>query len=59
MVGFGISKPEHVQQVSQYADGVVVGSAIVRKVEEYGADPELVQKVSDFISQLTAPLRKG
>ena len=59
VVGFGISKPEHVQQVSQYADGVVVGSAIVRKVEEYGADPELVQKVSDFISQLTAPLRKG
>ena len=29
VVGFGISKPEHVQQVSIAADGAVVGSALV------------------------------
>jgi tryptophan synthase alpha chain len=33
-VGFGISGPEHVRSVGRYADGVVVGSALVRLVEE-------------------------
>jgi len=33
-VGFGISKPEHVQLLSPYADALVVGSALVRLIEE-------------------------
>jgi tryptophan synthase alpha chain len=33
-LGFGISRPEHVQQVAAYADAAVVGSAIVRVIEE-------------------------
>ena len=34
-VGFGISRPEHVQAVWQEADGAVVGSALVREIEEH------------------------
>ena len=58
-VGFGISTPEQVKKVARYADGIVVGSAIVRRIEEYGKSPQLVNKVSEFTSHLTAPLRKS
>ncbi len=47
-VGFGISQPEHVQAVWQEADGVIVGSSIVKKVEEHIGQAELVSKVAAF-----------
>lgn len=34
-IGFGISTPEKAKEMSQYADGVIVGSAIVKLCEEY------------------------
>ncbi len=34
VVGFGISKHEHVETFNQISDGVVIGSAIIRKIEE-------------------------
>lgn len=37
-VGFGISEPEQAAQISRYADGVIVGSAIVKIIEEHGVD---------------------
>jgi tryptophan synthase alpha chain len=56
-VGFGVSTPEQVAAVGQLADGVVVGSAIVRTIEEHAGSPALVDKVGDFIASLKAPLR--
>lgn len=41
-VGFGISSPADVKRLKDYADGVIVGTAIVRKVAESNGDPEVV-----------------
>jgi tryptophan synthase alpha chain len=38
-VGFGISQPEHVRNLRDLADGVIVGSALVRRLEQIGAQP--------------------
>jgi tryptophan synthase alpha chain len=56
-VGFGIATPEHAAMVGAVADGVVVGSAIVRLVERHATSPELIPEVGDFIAALKAPLR--
>jgi len=57
-VGFGIAKPEQVATVGALADGAVVGSAIVRMIEERGSSPALVADLGRFIAELKAPLRK-
>jgi tryptophan synthase alpha chain len=56
-VGFGISKPDHAAAVGRLADGVIVGSAIVRLIEERVGSSSLVSDVGDFIATLKAPLR--
>jgi tryptophan synthase alpha chain len=56
-VGFGIGTPEQAALAGRAADGVIVGSAIVRLVERYGASSELLARVGDFIAGLKAPLR--
>jgi tryptophan synthase alpha chain len=58
-VGFGIGTPEQAALAGKAADGVIVGSAIVRLVEQYGASAELLGRVGDFIAALKAPLRSG
>jgi tryptophan synthase alpha chain len=49
-LGFGVSKPEHVEALRDHVDAVVVGSAIVRKIQE---DPS---KLEAFMRELTRPL---
>jgi tryptophan synthase alpha chain len=51
-VGFGISRPEHVRSVWQEADAAIVGSSIVRKIEEHIGDPHLVGEVGAFAGWL-------
>lgn len=43
-VGFGISEPAQAKTVAHSADGVIVGSAIVKIIEQYGADAEKALK---------------
>ncbi|MBI4589269.1 MAG: tryptophan synthase subunit alpha [Candidatus Rokubacteria bacterium] len=57
-VGFGISTPDQVAAVAPYADGVIVGSAIVRLVEAHAGSERLVAEVGGFIAALKAPLRR-
>ncbi len=57
-VGFGISTPEMAQAVGRIADGVIVGSAIVRRIQEAvesGNDP--VDAVAQFVASVTAALK--
>jgi tryptophan synthase alpha chain len=50
-VGFGVSKPEHVAELGQHVEAVVVGSAIVRVIEKH-AGPELEQHLEEFTRSL-------
>ena len=56
-VGFGIARREHAAEVGSYADGVVVGSAIVDRIEQSRSREEAVDAVSRFITELKEPLR--
>jgi tryptophan synthase alpha chain len=58
-VGFGIAQPDQVAQVAKCADAVVVGSAIVRRIGEYGSEVDLVSKVGAFVGSLIGPLKEG
>lgn len=51
-LGFGISTPEHVNEVCGYADAAVVGSAIVAKIEKLAATPDLVKQIGSFVQSL-------
>lgn len=51
-VGFGVSKPEQAREVADLAEGVVVGSAIVRLIGELGDQPETPEKVRQFAAAL-------
>ena len=57
-VGFGISRPEHAAALrTAGADGVIVGSALVRIVEEYAGDPErMTQEIQQFIAGMRKEL---
>jgi len=37
-VGFGVSKPEDARAISRYADGVIVGSAVLKALDEGGEE---------------------
>lgn len=58
-VGFGISTPQQVAEVAAIADGVVVGSAIVKCIEQNAQSPDLAAHLEAFTSSLTAPLRSS
>lgn len=51
-VGFGISTPDQAGKVAAMSDGVVVGSAIVKLIEQHGAEPDLAARVEAFVKPL-------
>ncbi|MBR1758065.1 MAG: tryptophan synthase subunit alpha [Lachnospiraceae bacterium] len=49
-IGFGISTPEQAAEMAQIADGVIVGSAIVKLIGDYGHDA--IEEVSRFVQSM-------
>jgi len=58
-IGFGISRPEHVRMLAPVADGLIVGSAIVRRVAQAAEKPreKVLGEVEQFVGQLLAALQ--
>jgi tryptophan synthase alpha chain len=57
-VGFGISNPEQIALVSEFADAVVVGSAIVRRIGQFAEDPALPKRIKEFVQPLVHAVRR-
>lgn len=53
-VGFGISTPQQAAEMAAKADGVIVGSAIVKLVAQYGR--EAAEPVADYVRSMKAAL---
>lgn len=51
-VGFGVSSAKQVRQIYKIADGVIIGSAIIRRIKENIGRPDLVKRVGGFIRKL-------
>ncbi len=58
-VGFGISTPEQARQVAEIAEGVVVGSAIVRVIAEAGGASDTTQRAAAFAAKLADAVKKA
>jgi len=58
-VGFGVSTPEHAARIAAFADGVVVGSAVVDRIERAASPDAAVEAVVTFVEDLKRPLRRA
>jgi tryptophan synthase alpha chain len=57
-IGFGISQPEHVQRLAPVADGLIVGSAIVKRMAEADGQGRAatLEKIGDYVATLLAAM---
>ena len=62
-VGFGISRPEHIQPLRDVADGVIVGSAIVRYLEQVAEGRSTLEtaleELREYVTQMIAAAHGG
>ncbi len=54
-IGFGISTPEQAAKMAAISDGAIVGSAIVRLVEQYGKD--CVPHIEEYVRSMKDAVR--
>lgn len=57
-VGFGVSTPEQAAEVAEFADGVIIGSRLVRAVDEAGGSAEAAAAVSGYLADVRAALSR-
>jgi tryptophan synthase alpha chain len=56
-VGFGISKPQQAKEIGKFADGVVIGSAVVKLIDDNKDNPDLFKTVSDYVRDIKKTLK--
>ncbi|TKS62539.1 MAG: tryptophan synthase subunit alpha [Nitrospira sp.] len=56
-VGFGVATPEDAANVAAIADGVIVGSAIVKLIAAHRQKPDMVKHVAEFVRSLKVAMR--
>ena len=56
-VGFGISTPQQAAEMARHADGVIVGSAIVKIIAEYGENA--ASCISDYVRKMKNAMRQN
>ncbi|MBW2649146.1 MAG: tryptophan synthase subunit alpha, partial [Deltaproteobacteria bacterium] len=57
VVGFGISTQEQAREIAPHADGIVIGSAFVRLIEENSGKNNLVRTVSGYAREIKEAIR--
>ena len=56
-IGFGISNPEQAKTVAQYAEAIVVGSAVVNQIAEHGKEPGMISRIEQFVKSLVSAVK--
>ncbi len=56
-VGFGITEPTQAREIGRIADGIVVGSAVVRLINENRNNPDLIKVVANFVREIKQAMR--
>ncbi|QDT65792.1 tryptophan synthase subunit alpha [Calycomorphotria hydatis] len=62
-VGFGISRPDQVKMLKEHADGIIVGSAIVRQFEKF-SEPDtdkdkIIGEITEYCASMVAACREN
>ena len=57
-IGFGISTPDHIRELAPVADGLIVGSALVRKLAQSSemSREELIESIAGMVGELASSL---
>jgi tryptophan synthase alpha chain len=58
-VGFGVTTPEEAAAISKIADGVIVGSAIVKRIASHQQNRDMVASVAEFVRSLKTAITEA
>ncbi|MGV8056927.1 MAG: tryptophan synthase subunit alpha [Smithellaceae bacterium] len=56
-VGFGITNPAQAKEIGKVADGIVVGSAVVRLIDENKGNRDLIKTVAGYVRDIKEAMR--